>query len=86
MDALHEMLMRNKLKDAKQILEKYEQDVWEEHRPEDTKRIFFSMELVDKVIAHLLDTPNLAINNPKLKKVIQKMCIRDRLCLRESLR
>ena len=70
-DALHEMLMRNKLKDAKQILEKYEQDVWEEHRPEDTKRIFFSMELVDKVIAHLLDTPNLAINNPKLKKVIQ---------------
>ena len=70
-DALHEMLMRNKLKDAKQILEKYEQDVWEEHRPEDTKRIFFSMELVDKVIAHLLDTPNLAINNPKLKKVLQ---------------
>ena len=60
-DALHEMLMRNKLKDAKQILEKYQQDVWEEHRPEDTKRIFFSMELVDKVIAHLLDTPNLAI-------------------------
>ena len=54
-----------------QILEKYEQDVWEEHRPEDTKRIFFSMELVDKVIAHLLDTPNLAINNPKLKKAIQ---------------
>ena len=70
-DALHEMLMRNKLKDAKQILEKYEQDVWEEHRPEDTKRIFFSIELVDKVIAHQLDTPNLAINNPKLKKVIQ---------------
>lgn len=70
-DALHEMIMRNKLNDAKQILEKYEQDVWEEHRPEDTKRIFFSMELVDKVIAHLLDTPNLAINNLKLKKVIQ---------------
>lgn len=70
-EAIHEMLMRNKLSDAKQILEKYEQDVWEEHRPEDTRRTFFSMELVDKVIAHQLDTPNLAINNPKLKKVIQ---------------
>lgn len=70
-DAIHEMLMRNKLNDAKQILEKYEQDVWEEHRPEDTKRTFFSMEMVDKVIAHLLDTPNLAINNPKLKNVIK---------------
>lgn len=70
-DAIHEMLMRNKLNDAKQILEKYEQEVWEEHRLEDTRRTFFSMELVDKVIAHQLDTPNLALNNPKLKKVIQ---------------
>ena len=70
-DALHEMLMRNKLNDAKQILENYTQEVWEENKPEKAKHIFFSMEIVDKVIAHLLDTPNLAINNPKLKKVIQ---------------
>lgn len=70
-DALHEMLMRNKLNDAKQILENYTQEVWEENKPEKAKHIFFSMEIVDKVIAHLLDIPNLAINNPKLKKVIQ---------------
>ena len=78
-DAMHEHLMRDKRAEANAVLDAYRNRCQESRRvgeQEDLdagaprQMLFFPMDLVDKVIAHQLDLPNLAVNNAYLKKCI----------------
>lgn len=79
-DAMHEHLMRDKRAEANAVLDAYRNRCQESRRvgeQEDLdagaprQMLFFPMDLVDKVIAHQLDLPNLAVNNAYLKKCIR---------------
>ena len=78
-DSMHEYLMRDKRAEANAVLDVYRPQ-WQEskrvgeraHLDADVPRrmLFFPMDLVDKVIAHQLDLPNLAVSNRELKRDI----------------
>ncbi len=79
-DAMHEHLMRDKRSEASVVLDAYVSG-WQERKQaggqenldadEARRMLFFSMDLVDKVIAHQLDMPNLAVSNRELKRNIR---------------
>ena len=78
-DSMHEYLMRDKRAEANAVLDVY-RNQWQESKrvgeranlDADVPRrmLFFPMDLVDKVIAHQLDLPNLAVSNRELKRDI----------------
>ncbi len=78
-DAIHEHLMRDKRAEANAVLDAYRSQEQERKRAGEQENLdaaaprrmlFFSMDLVDKVIAHQLDLPNLAVSNRELKRNI----------------